>query len=184
MVIVAGSHMREHQDCAREIEEEKKLTRQKTRIGTTFSCTASRALARGFVLLLLFTHQSWAGIICLCNRPDASKHACCRLALHNNPAVDTSDGVSDTHSSHCKGREATAPGAQFDYSPLGVEKRCQWSQEDVAQAAITSPTKQLPVGAPAPVYIDAHTFIAPASIRIHPQRRNRLLYLAFSCWRI
>jgi hypothetical protein len=181
---VAGSHTRKHQDCAWEIEEEKKLTRQKARIRATFARSASRALAHGFALLLLFTHQSWAGIICICNRQDASGHACCRLARHDNPAVETSEDVSDTHSSHCKGREAMAPGAQFDYSPQGVERRCQSAQEDGAQVAITSPTKQLPVATPAPVYIDAHTFIAPASIHIHPQRRNRLLHLAFSCWRI
>jgi hypothetical protein len=180
----AGSHTRKHQDCAWEIEEEKKLIRQKVRIGTTFARTASLALARGFALLLLFTHQSWAGVICICERQDAPGHACYRLARHDNPAVETSEELSDTHSSHCKGREAMSPGAQFDYSPQGVERRCQSAQEDGAQAPITSPTKQLPIATPAPVYIDAHTFIAAASIRIHPQRRNRLLYLAFSCWRI
>ena len=33
------------------------------------------------------------------------------------------------------------------------------------------------------LYIAAQTFIAPAPIHIHPQRRNSLLYLDFSCWR-
>jgi hypothetical protein len=161
------------------------LTRQKTRIGTTFARTASRALARGFVLLLLFTPQSWAGVICICNRPDASRHACGRLTRHDNPAIETREEGSDSHSSHCKGREAVAPGAQFDYTPQGVERRCQPVQEDGAQAAITSSTKQLSINPTlAPVYIGAQTFIAPASIHIHPQRRNRLLYLALSCWRI
>src|SRR5262249_32532699 len=129
MAIVAGSHMREHQDCAREIEEEKKLTRQKTRIGTTFSSAASRALARVFVLLLLFTPQSWAGVICICNRPDASGHACCRLTRRDHPAVETIEEGSDSHSSHCKGREAVAPGAQSENSPQGVKRRCQSVQE-------------------------------------------------------
>jgi hypothetical protein len=185
MAMVADSHMRKHQDCACEIEEEKKLTRQKTRIGTTFSRTVSRALAHGFVLLLLFTPQSWAGVICICNRPDASGHACCRLARHDNPAVETNEEGSDSHSSHCKGRGAVAAGAQFDYPPQDVERRCQSVQEDSAQAAITSSTKQLPVTPPlASVYIGAQTFIAAASLHIHPQGRNRLLYLAFSCLRI
>jgi hypothetical protein len=185
MAIVAGSHARKHQDCAREIGEEKKLTRQKTRIGATFASTASRALTHGFVLLLLFTPQSWAGVICICNRPGASGHACGRLTRHDNPAVETRAEGSDSHSSHCKGREAVAPGAQSDCPPQGVERRCQSVQEDGAQAAITTSTKQLPITSPpAPVYIDAQTFIAPASIHINPQRRNRLLYLVFSCWRI
>jgi hypothetical protein len=163
----------------------KSVTRQKTRIGTTFARTASRALARGFVLLLLFTHQSWAGVICICNRPDASGHACGRRTRHDNPAVEPREEGSDSHSSHCKGREAVATGAQFDYSPQGVKRRCQSVQEDGAQAVITSPTKQLPVNnPPAPVYIDAQTTIAPASICVHPQRQNHSLYLAFSCWRI
>ena len=161
------------------------MTRQKTRIGTTFARTASRALARGFVLLLLFTPQSWAGVICVCNRPDASGHACGLLTRHDNPVIETREEGSDSHSSHCKGREAVAPGAHFDYTPQSVERRCQSVQEDGAQAAITSSTKQLSINPTlAPVYIGAQTFIAPASIRIHPQRRNRLLYLALSCWRI
>ena len=161
------------------------MTRQKTRIGTTFARTASRALARGFVLLLLFTPQSWAGVICICNRPAASRHACGRLTRHDSPAIETREEGSDSHSSHCKGRDAVAPGAQFDYTPQGVERRCQSVQEDGAQAAITSSTKQLSINPTlAPVYIGAQTFIAPASIHIHPQRRNRLLYLALSCWRI
>jgi hypothetical protein len=182
---VAGSHTRKHQDWAREIEEEKKLTRQKTIVGTTFARTASRALAHGVVLLLLFTPQSWAGVVCICKRPDASGHACCRLARHDNPAVETREEGSDSHSSHCKGREAVAPCAKFDYTPQGVKSRCQSVQEDGAQAAITSSTKQLPINhPPAPVYIGAQNFIAPTSNHIHPQRRNRLLYLALSCWRI
>jgi hypothetical protein len=161
------------------------LTRQKTRIGTTFARTASRALARGFLLLLLFTPQSWAGVICICNHPDASGHACGRLTRHDNPAIEAREGGSDSHSSHCKGKEAVATDAQFDYQPPGIERRCQSVQEDGAQAAITSSTKQLSINPTlAPVYIDAQTFIAPASIHIHPQRRNRLLYLALSCWRI
>ena len=161
------------------------MTRQKAKIGATFISTASRTLARGFVLLLLFTPQSWAGVICICNRPDASGHACGRLTRHDNLAIETREEGSDSHSSHRKGRETVAPGAQFDYTPQGVERRCQSVQEDGAQAAITSSTKQLSINPTmAPVYIGAQTLIAPASIHIYPQRRNRLLYLAFSCWRI
>jgi hypothetical protein len=182
---VVGLHKCKHQGCAWQIEEKKKLTRQKAQIRATFISTASRALARGFVLLLLFTQQFWAGVICICNRPDVSGQACCRLARHDNPAVETGKEGSDSHSSHCKGREAVAPGALFDYPPQGVKRRCQPVQEDGAQAAITSSTKQLPVNPHlTPIYICAQTFIAPASTHIHPQRRNRLLYLAFSCWRI
>jgi hypothetical protein len=182
---VVGLHKCKHQGCAWQIEEKKKLTRQKAQIRATFISTASRALARGFVLLLLFTQQFWAGVICICNRPDVSGHACGRLTRRDNPAVGTRDEGSDSHSSHCKGREAVATGAQFDYSPQGVKRRCQSVQEDGAQAVITSPTKQLPVNnPPAPVYIDAQTTIAPASICVHPQRQNHSLYLAFSCWRI
>jgi hypothetical protein len=183
--MAVGSHTRKHQDCAWKIKEEKKLTRQKTRIGTTLARTASRALAHGFVLLLLFTPQSWAGVICICNRPDVSGHACCSPARRDNPVVETREEGLDSHSSKCKGREAVAPGVQFDYPPQGVKRRCQSSLEDGAQAVITSSTEQLQVKTPsAPVYIDAQTFIAPVSVHIHPQRRNRLLYLALSCWRI
>src|SRR5262245_41521327 len=32
---------------------------------------------RGIALLLLFTHQSWAGIMFICADGDESQHACC-----------------------------------------------------------------------------------------------------------
>jgi hypothetical protein len=159
------------------------LTRQKAQIETTFIRTASRALVRGFVLLLLFTNQFWAGIICGCNLPDGSGHACCRRAQHDNPPVDR-EGLH-TQSSHCASPKAMVFGAQFDYSPQGVKVCCRPVQEDGTQAVIMSSTEQLPANNHLPaVHIDAHTIIAPASVYTHPQRRNRPLYLAFSCWLI
>ena len=168
-----------------EIEGEKKLTRQNAQIGTTFIGAASRALARGFLLLLLFPHQSLAGAICSCNHPGESEHACCRRAKHDNPAVETHLEGSDTHSSHCASREAPAPCADFDYPSHGVGVCCQSAQDADAQAVAVSATEQLPVEKLLPpVWIDAQTIIAPASVHIHPHRQNLPLYLAFSCWLI
>jgi hypothetical protein len=162
------------------------LTRQKAQIGTKFIRAAPGALARGFVLLLLFAHQSWTGIICICNRPDASAHAYCRLAQRDNTAVEThqEEGL-DIHSSHCPSPETLAPGPQFDNSTHGVKVCCQSAQDAGEQAVVVSSTKQPTMeNFLSSVRIDAQTTVAPASVYIHPQRRDRPLYLAFSCWRI
>lgn len=161
------------------------MTWQKAQIGTKFIRAASGALARGFVLLLLFAHQYWAGVICICNRPEASGHAYCRLAQRDNTTVETHQEGLDIHSSHCPSPETLAPGAQFDNSTHDVKVCCQSAQDAGEQAVAVSSAKQLPMENPlSPVRIGAQTTVAPASVYVHPQRRDRQLYLAFSCWRI
>lgn len=161
------------------------MARQKAQIGTTFIRAASRALTRGFVLLLLFSHQAWAGAICGCNCLDGGGHACRRLARRDNPAVETYQEGSGTHSSNCASLETLASGAQFDNSTHGVKVCCHSAQGAGAQTVAVSSMKQLPMEKLlSPVRIDAQTTVAPVSVYIHPQRRDRPLYLAFSCWRI
>lgn len=159
------------------------MTRQKARIRTTFIRAASRALARGFALLLLFSHLAWSGAICGCNYPDG--HACRRLAQRDDTAVETHQEGSDIHSSHCPSPETLAPGSQFNNSTHGVKVCCQSAQGAGEHAVVVSSTKQLTMEIfLSPVRIGAQTTVAPASVYIHPQRRDRPLYLAFSCWRI
>lgn len=159
------------------------MTRQKARIGTTFIRAASRALARGFTLLLLFSHLAWSGAICGCNYPDW--HPCRRLAQRDNTAAETHQEGLDVHSSHCPSPETLAPGPQFDNSTHDVKVCCQSTQDAGEQLVVVSSTKQPTMeNFLSPVRIDAQTTVAPASVYIHPQRRDRPLYLAFSCWRI
>jgi hypothetical protein len=170
---------------ARDRSRRKSVTRQKAQIGTAFIRAASRALARGSVLLLLFSHLAWAGAVCSCNHSDGARHACSRLAQRDNPAVETHQEGLDTHSTHCASPETLAPGSQFDNSTHGVKVCCQSAQNAGEQTVAISSTKQLPMeNLLSPVRIGVQTTAAPASIYIHPQRRDRPLYLAFSCWRI
>ena len=161
------------------------MTRQKAQIGITFIRAASRALARGSVLLLLFSHQVWAGAVCGCNHLDGGGHACNRMARRDNHAIGTYPEDSGTHSSHCARPETLAPGAQFDNSTHGVKMCCQSAQNAGEQTVAVSSTKQLPMeNLLSPVRTGAQTTVASASVSIHTQRRDRPLYLAFSCWRI
>lgn len=171
-----------------EIKEEKKLTRQKAQIGTIFVQATSRALMRGIVLLLLFTHQfawaAWAGIIC--SHSDKSEHACCRTAQHGSPAVDAHQEVSDAHSSsQCTGKEMPALDAEHTNLPQEVMVCCLPAEEAEAQMAAPSSTERLSVeNAATPIRIGAQTINAPTSIYFRPFHHKRPLFLAFSCWLI
>lgn len=161
------------------------MTRQKAQIVATLIRTASRALAHGFVLLLLFTHLSWAGVICSCNHPDGSEHAFCHRAQRDNMVVETHQEGSDTLPSHCTRWETLCPAAEFDVSSRHVMACCHSAQGAGAQAVAASSTNQLPVEKLAsPFRIGEQTIVTPASVYIHPRRQNLPLYLAFSCWLI
>jgi len=183
---VIGFLSGKYQYCAWETEEEKNLTRQKAQIGTALIRATMRALMRGVVLLLLFTHQSWASIICGCNHSDESDHACCHTAQHDNPAVEAHRQGSDVHSSsHCAGEEMPAPDTQFDNSPQSAMMCCHSSPQTDAQGVAVTSANPAPVeNTPPLIHIGAQTIAAPVSINIHPQRHKRPLYLSFSCWLI
>jgi len=52
------------------------LAQQVTKPGFTFGKASLWTLMRGIALLLLFTHQSWAGVICNCADESGPHHAC------------------------------------------------------------------------------------------------------------
>ena len=162
------------------------MTRQTAQIGTTFIRAASRSLMQGIVLLLLFTQQSRAGLICNCSHQDESRHACWRQPQHDNPAVETHQEGSDAlSSSHCASEETQAPGATLGSSPQGVNVCCHSAPLVEMQAVEVTSTKQAPVENTLPRFqIGAETTVAPAFVHVHPQRHKRPLYSAFSCWLI
>jgi hypothetical protein len=51
-----------------------------TKPGLTSGKASLWALMRGIALLLLFTHQSWASVICNCADESGSQHACCHTS--------------------------------------------------------------------------------------------------------
>jgi hypothetical protein len=60
------------------------LARQTTKPGLTSGKAFMWALMRGIALLLLFTHQSWASVICYCADESVWRHACCPTDSHSS----------------------------------------------------------------------------------------------------
>lgn len=162
------------------------MTRQTAQIGATFIQAAPRSLMQGVVLLLLFTQQLWAGIICNYSHQNESRHACWRQPQHDNPAVETHQAGSEALSlPHCASGETPAPGATLGSSPQGANVCCHSAPPVEMQAVEVSSTKQAPVENTLPrIQIGAEKTVAPAFVHVHPQRHKRPLYSAFSCWLI
>jgi hypothetical protein len=162
------------------------LTWQKAQTGTAFIHTPWRALMRGFVLLLLLTHQPWAGVICAFTYQDDS-HAGCSAAQRNDITTEARQGVPDAHTlSHCASDEGPIPDPQFDNLPQSGLACCSGApQADAMEVTISSP-KPTPVeNNPLPVHTGAPKNLTPALTgAIHPQRRQRPIYLSLSCWLI
>lgn len=186
MTEVIGSPAGKRQYCARELREEKKLKRHKSQIGATFIRATSGALMRVTVLLLLFTHQSWAGVICGCTRQDDSQHTCCPTAEHNDTAAEIHQGGLDAPaSSHCPSEGATTPDFQFENLPQCATMCCYVApQTDAQGVTVSSPNPQTVEDTLPLVHINAQTIPEPASFNTHQQHHKRPLYLAFSCWLI
>jgi hypothetical protein len=162
------------------------LNWQKAQTGTAFIHAPWRALMRGFALLLLLTHQPWAGVICAFTYQDDS-HAGCSAAQRKDITAEARQEVSDSHtSSHCASEEAPVPVAEFDNSPQNALACCSGApQADALAVAVSSP-KPMPVeNAPPPIHTGAQKNPTPALTgAIHPQRRQRPIYLSLSCWLI
>lgn len=162
------------------------MTRQTAQIGTTFIRAASRSLMQGVVLLLLFSYQSLAGIICYCSHQNESRHACCHWLQRDNPGVEIYQAGSDALSlSHCASEETPPPAADLGSSQQGANVCCHSAPPVKMQAVAVPSERQLPVENTLPrIRIGAETAVAPAFVHVHPQRHKCPLYLAFSCWLI
>ncbi|MGH9835182.1 MAG: hypothetical protein ACREBD_15960 [Blastocatellia bacterium] len=162
------------------------MTQQKAQTGTALIHAPWRVLMRASVLLLLFTHQSWAGVFCDCTHQDESQHVCCHTAQHNHIAAEMhQEGLEAEASSHCESEEATTPDSQFENSQQSATICCYAApQTDLQGVALTSPNPQTAEESFPLVHINARTIPATAYFNIHPQHHNRPLYLAFSCWLI
>jgi hypothetical protein len=138
------------------------------------------------VILLLFTYQSWAGIICGYALHGESQHASCHTAQHNDAAAEIRREGSDAHaSSHCASEEATIPDFQFENLPQCATMCCYAApQTDVQRVTVSSPNPQTVEHTFPLVHINTQTLPEPASFNTHPQHHKRPLYLTLSCWLI
>ena len=136
------------------------MARQTTKPGFTSGRASLWALMRGIALLLLFTHQSWASVICNCAEESESHHACCHAGRRPECAAD----APDTNS-----------------LPQETERCRHLSPQAEAQTfSITTPTfvpaenRLLAFGTP------VATAFTPEYIGVLKQSRSRPLYLTHS----
>lgn len=159
------------------------MARQKAQIGTTFIRATSRALTRGIVLLLLLTHQSWAGVFCKCTHQDKSQHTCCSAARRNETAAQMrQEGLVAHAPPHCASEEATTPDSQFKNLLQSAMKCCSAApQSDAQGVAVPLPNPPIVKNTLPLVFINGQTPTEPAFFNVHPQRHKRPIYLSLSC---
>lgn len=152
-----------------------------------FSKSIWRMLLSGVALLLLFTHQSYAGVICRCDHHVGSAHGCHEASHVSGSASPSVQEESDTHSRHsCAAENAVASDTQ----PVGVSKQsevCCLSRRPVIAEIVTVSRQDI-----APVIFNILPLVlpeapktgSPASSGEPDPPRSRLLYLALSCFMI
>ena len=136
------------------------MAQQATKPGFTFSKASLWALMRGIALLLLFTHQSWAGIICNCADESGSQDAYC----HSDQRL-----------------ECAAEASEMNSPPQETKMCCHLSPQAEAQTfSTTTPTfvpaenRLLAFGTP------VATAFTPEYSGVLQQSRSRPLYLTHS----
>jgi hypothetical protein len=118
------------------------------------------ALMRGIALLLLFTHQSWASVICNCVDESGSQHACCHTGRRPECAAEAPDANS---------------------LPQETEMCCHLSPQAEAQTfSITTPTFIPAENQLQGVGTLVATAFTPEYTGALPPSRSRPLYLTHS----
>jgi hypothetical protein len=101
------------------------------------------ALMRGILLSLLFTHQTWAGIICHCALKSESQHVCCQTA-HHSPSLAGAD-ADMRHSTPCSDEGEPLPDDQRKGAPQGEEACCHVSPQAEGRTVEVSLSNHAPV---------------------------------------
>ncbi len=138
-----------------------------------------RALLRGILLSLLFTHQTWAGIICHCALGNAPQHACCQTAHHSQRTTGT---AADTHSAApCPNESEPSSDDQQKTAPQGEGGCCYLSPQAEARTVEISLLNPAPVEeVPPDIDITGFEIAATEYIYVSKPRRSRPLYLTHS----
>lgn len=139
-------------------------------------------LLRGIALLLLFTQQSWAVIICHCVPKNESQHACCLTARHSEHTAGMHYEDADTHTSgSCLDERSPASDDDLSGAPQGTGMCCQLAQQAEIQAISISLSNPLPAENSLSVLNVALLMAsAPEYIGILQPPRSRPLYLTHS----
>lgn len=134
---------------------------------------------RGILLSLLFTHQSWAGVICHCARESESQHACCQTAHHAPSHAEADAGTH--HSTPCSDESEPPSDNQRRIAPRGEEDCCYVSPQAEAQTVEISLSNPAPVEAvPQGFDVTGLKTFTTESIHVLKPRLSRPLYLTHS----
>lgn len=156
-----------------------------------FSRNAWQALMKTLVLLLVFSHQAWAGNICHCDPQIGAQHAGCHEEQRSTAMASVQQEDLMTYSSHhcaeeekpvIADKEKAVAGKHFNQLPQSVITCCQASSQVEAEAVSAAPPSQAPlINVLPPTNVGAQTNLTPAPFTIHPLHPTRPLYLSFSC---
>ena len=153
-------------------------------VSRIFSRGAWRSPLRLLALMLLFTHQSWAGAVCFCEYEGKHQHDCSQGAYHCDSSMATQYGDRDVNSSISCPEEEGKPAQenQLDSLPQSVRLCCHsLPPVEVQAVSVSSP---IPVPVITTPQLDDFVLpgaVASASVKIVYPPRARPLYLTLSC---
>ena len=155
-------------------------------VSRIFSRGAWRLLPRLLALMLIFTQQSWAGVVCFCEHEGEHQHDCPQIAHHcdSSMAAQRGDWDCDAISSMSCSEEEWTPAQenQFDSLPQSAGL-CRHSLPPVEVQAV-SVSSPIPVSVVITPKLDDFVLpgaVASAAINVVYPPRARPLYLTLSC---
>ena len=169
------------------------MTGQAAKAGFTFNVSRInwRALMRGSLLLLLFTHQSWAGIVCHCalqgSAQNDSQHQCHHAAHLSKSTLGTEQEVlADHHSTSCSGESTAIPNGGIETSPQGATVCCCHATPSAEVQAVSVLSQSDVPGDSTPPLISFGALRTSTSeyIGLHQPLHSRPLYLTLSSFLI
>lgn len=155
----------------------------KAELITGFNRATWRALMRGSVLLLLFTHQSWAEFVCRCNPQNEFHYTCSQSVDHSVPEMGMHQESSASHPAHAT-RKSITPDTCPEAMPHGAQVCCYSMAQGDDKSIATSERYMSGESLTVPISIGFPTTTTSTYSIIHQPHRARPLYLAFSCFLI
>ena len=180
------------------------MIKQAAQTGTSkvFRQRRGRKLMPVFVLLLLFTNQTWAGGLCLCEPEGKASHSGCHttqspaqpkteaplsgchtahLPGQTTPAMPEVATPQSTH--HCSETESLVADAQLGKLANSTMICCHLQPDAEAQGIpITAHNQQGPILATLPIiHWGTQPNSAPLPDNFHHPHQKRPLYLSYSC---
>lgn len=175
------------------------MIKQAVQIGIikVFRQRRGRKLMPALVLLLLFTHQTWANGLCLCEPEGKASHSSCHTTQSpDQPKVEAPH--SGCHTAHFSGQttlampEIATPQSRHHYSevePLVADAQanstmicCHLQPDAEAQATpVTAQNQGMIVSTLPSIQFGTQSDSAPLPDNFHHPHQKRPLYLSYSC---